>query len=163
MTQAPQQQPASPPSGASKTSLSISGILFALAAASAYGTSQVITRQSVGGLATPLVGTLIALFWGTLGFTVLAAGDFRTRSPNFRRGAKFFALAGLFSAMGVVFLFQALSRGKVVIVSPIAATNSLFTMFFAMMMLRGVERITPRVVLGAALVVAGVVVLSVFK
>jgi len=159
--QAPQQQQA--PSGAPQAPVSISGVLFALAAATAYGTSQVITRQSVGDLATPLVGTLIAIFWGTLGFTVLAARDFRERRPGFRRGAIFFTLAGLFSALGVVFLFQALSRGTVVIVSPVAATNSLFTMFFASMMLRGVERITWRVVLGAALVVSGVVVLSVFK
>ena len=163
MTQAPQQQPPSAPGGAPKSGLSTSGIFFALAAASAYGTSQVITRANIGELATPLVGSLIAIFWGTLGFTVLAARDFKTRSPNFNRGAKFFALAGLFSAAGVVFLFLALSRGKVVIVSPIAATNSLFTMFFAMAMLRGVEKITPRVMLGAALVVSGVVVLSVFK
>ena len=155
--------PNTPPTGGPQGPLSISGILFALAAASAYGTAQVITRQAVGGLASPLVGTLIAIFWGTVGFALLAARDFRTRGPQFMHGARFFALGGLFSAMGVVLLFQALSRGVVVIVSPIAATNSLFTMFFAAFMLRGVERITPRVVLGAALVVAGVVVLSVFK
>ena len=160
--QAPQQQQA-PSGGTPQPGISVSGVLFALAAATAYGTSQVITRQSVGDLATPLVGTLIAIFWGTLGFTVLAARDFRERRPGFRRGALFFTLAGLVSALGVVFLFQALSLGTVVIVSPIAATNSLFTMFFATLMLRGVERITPRVVLGAALVVSGVVVLSVFK
>ena len=149
--------PAAAPEG-----ISLSGVLFAFSAAAAYGTSQVITRGSIG-LTTPLVGTLIALLWGTLGFTLLSARDLAQRGPNFWRGARLFSLAGLFSAMGVLLLFEALSRGQVVIVSPIAATNALFTMFFASLMLRGVEKITARVVLGAVLVVAGVVVLSVFK
>ena len=48
------------------------------------------------------------------------------------------------------------------VISPVLATNPLFTLLFASIFLRGVERITPRVVLGALLVVAGVVVLSAF-
>ena len=58
-------------------------------------------------------------------------------------------------------MFQALSRGPVVVLSPVVSTNPLFTLLFASIFLRGVERITPRVVAGALLVVGGVVVLSV--
>lgn len=138
------------------------GILFALGAAVAYGASQVLTRRSVHDLAPPLVGTLIALAWGTLGFAVLSVRAVGQGVGDFRRGALFFAAGGIFSASGVILLFQALSRGEVVVVSPVAATNPLFTLLFASLLLRGVERITRRIVLGALLVVAGVVVLSVF-
>lgn len=144
--------------------LSLSGVLFALSAATAYATAQVITKRSVTDVTSPLVGTFIALLWGTLGFSLLATRELvRSHRTNLARGLRLFALGGFFSAMGVLLMFQALSRGTVVIVSPITATNSLFTMLFAALMLRDIERITVRTVIGALLVVSGVVVLSVFR
>jgi drug/metabolite transporter (DMT)-like permease len=138
----------------------VAGVGYGLTAAVAYGSAQVLARQGVSDLAPPLVGSLLALFWGTLGFSLFAVRNFQRPATNFRRGALFFAAAGIFSAMGVVLLFQALSRGEVVVVSPVAATNPLFTLVLAALFLRGVERITWRIVLGAVLVVAGVVVLT---
>jgi len=142
------------------------GIGFALIAAISYGTSQVLTRHVVAGgdvAVSPLVGSLLALFWGTLGFSFLSIRGLRQPNLDFRRGALYFAAGGIFSAGGVILLFQALSRGTVVVVSPIAATNPLFTLFFAAVFLRGVERITARIVAGAVLVVLGVVILSVYR
>lgn len=138
------------------------GVAFSLGAAIAYGSSQVLTRQSVGQLAPPLVGSFIALGFGTLGFAILSIRSLGTRGEHFWRGAAFFAGAGVFSATGVGLLFVALSQGEVVVISPVVATNPLFTLVMASVLLRGVERITSRVVVGALLVVAGVVVLTVF-
>ncbi len=137
------------------------GIAFGLGAALAYGSSQVLTRHTVSALAPPLVGAALALAWGTAGFSVFSLGSLRQRSEHFWRGARFFMLAGLFSATGVLLMFSALRRGEVVVLSPVLATNPLFTLVFAALLLRGVERITSRVVIGALLVVGGVVVLSV--
>jgi drug/metabolite transporter (DMT)-like permease len=131
-------------------------------AALSYGGSQVLTRQAVSNLAPPLVGTFIALFWGTLGFALIAVRNLGPRPVRFRRGAAFFIGAGICSSLGVTLMFQALSRGEVVVLSPVLATNPLFTLGFAAVLLRGVERITMRHVLGTAFVVTGVVVLSVF-
>ena len=140
----------------------VTGVAFALGAALAYGGSQVLTRQAIGHLAPPLVGSLIALFWGTLGFAILSARNLGGRGDHFRRGTLFFAAGGVFSAMGVLLMFFALGRGQVVVISPVLATNPLFTLLFASIFLRGMERITPRIVLGALLVVSGVAVLSLF-
>lgn len=143
--------------------LSLSGVLFALSAATAYATAQVITKRSVTDVTSPLVGTFIALLWGTLGFSLLATRELvRSHRTNLARGLRLFALGGFFSAMGVLLMFFALAQGQVVVVAPVLATNPLFTLLFAFLLLRGVERITPRIVLGALLVVAGVVTLSVF-
>jgi drug/metabolite transporter, DME family len=139
----------------------LTGVAFSLGAAVAYGASQVLTRQFVGGLASPLVGSFIALTFGTLGFAVLSLRSLGPRGEHFWRGAAYFAGAGVFSATGVLLLFVALSRGQVVVISPVVATNPLFTLVMASVLLRGVERITARVVIGAVLVVAGVVVLTV--
>jgi drug/metabolite transporter (DMT)-like permease len=137
------------------------GVAFAFGAAIAYGASQVITRQNVSGVTPPLVGSALALFWGTLGFSVLAVRSFALAGQNFRRGMPYFAAAGIFSALGVVGLFQALERGEVVVVSPVVSTNPLFTLLLAALILREVERISVQVVVGAVFVVAGVVLLSV--
>lgn len=139
----------------------LTGVAFSLGAAVAYGTSQVLTRQLVGGLASPLVGSFIALAFGTFGFALLSLRSLGGRGERFWRGAAYFAGAGIFSATGVLLLFTALERGQVVVISPVVATNPLFTLVMAAVLLRGVERITARVVVGAVLVVTGVVVLTV--
>ena len=60
----------------------ITGVAFALGAAMAYGSSQVLTRQIIGNLAPPLVGTLISLFWGTLGFALLSVRNLGGRGDH---------------------------------------------------------------------------------
>lgn len=137
------------------------GVALAFGAAASYGSSQVLTRQGVSDLAPPLVGSFIALFWGTLGFLLMTTRSWRAASGDFRRGWLYFGAAGAFSAGGVMLMFQALSEGQVVVISPVLATNPLFTLVFAAIFLRGVERITAPIVIGALLVVAGVTVLSV--
>ena len=137
------------------------GLLFGFGAAMSYGTSQVLTRQGVSSAAPPLVGAFVALAWGTLGFSLMSVRAIARAGERSLRGTVLFALAGVFSACGIMLMFQALQRGEVVILSPVLATNPLFTLVFASLLLRGVERITARIVLGALLVVGGVVVLTV--
>jgi drug/metabolite transporter (DMT)-like permease len=137
----------------------LAGVAFALAAAVAYGTSQVLARRGVAELAPPLVGAFLALAWGTLGLTALTARDLRGAALH-PRGLLLFAAAGVCSATGVLLMFQALKHGNVVFVSPLVSTNPLFTLFFAALLLRDIERVTRRSVAGAALVVLGVVVLG---
>ncbi len=137
------------------------GIAFAFSAAIAYGSSQVLTRYSVGSIAPPLVGAMIALFWGTLGFGLLSAPHLICGRDTFRKGAIYFITGGICSAASVMLMFEALRRGQVVVVSPVLATNPLFTLVMASLLLRGVEHITTRVVLGAVLVVCGVAALAI--
>lgn len=141
----------------------LAGIAFAFTAAISYGTSQVLTRSATDEI-SPVVGALIALFFGTLGFALLSARTLirnRNATGNLRRGIPFVIGGGLFSACGVLLMFLALQRGEVIAVSPVLATNPLFTLAFAIVMLRGVERVTLRIVAGALLVVGGVIILSV--
>ncbi|MPZ51004.1 MAG: EamA family transporter [Dehalococcoidia bacterium] len=139
----------------------ILGVIFGFSAALAYGVSQVLARHTVSDIAPPLVGSCLALFWGTLGCALMASRTRGAPIQDFRRGVFLFAAGGIFSAMGVTGLFIALERAPVVIVSPISSTNPLFTLVLAAIFLRDVEQLSPRVVIGAMLVVAGVVVLTV--
>jgi uncharacterized membrane protein len=60
-------------------------------------------------------------------------------------------------------LFAALSHpgGRVVVVDPLAAAAPLFTAVFAYFLLEDLERVTTGVVGGAALIVAGAVLVTV--
>jgi drug/metabolite transporter (DMT)-like permease len=135
------------------------GLVFATTAVLAYTASQILTRYGVSDESSPLLGAFIALTVGTLGFVPLALRQLSQPSQDAGRGARLFAIAGFFSTLGVIFQFQALDHGNVILVSPVANTNPLFTLIIASVMLRGLEKLSPQVFLGAGLVVAGVAVL----
>jgi drug/metabolite transporter (DMT)-like permease len=137
------------------------GYVFAFSAAIAYAASQVVAREGVSEYDAPLVGTTIALAFGTAGFIVIALRNMSAPVSDFRRGALFFGAAGIFSATGVSGMFLAVERAEVVVVAPISSVHPLFTLLLAAVFLRDLERITPRIVFGGALVVAGVVLISV--
>jgi uncharacterized membrane protein len=62
---------------------------------------------------------------------------------------------GLLFGASYAFLFEAYYRGRVTVVSPLVATESLFGVLFAALLLRRSELVGRHVVVGAALVVAG--------
>jgi drug/metabolite transporter (DMT)-like permease len=72
-------------------------------------------------------------------------------------------LPGAFVGLSYIALFEAFYRGTVSVVTPIVATESLFGVIFSALLLRRSERIGARVVLGAALVVAGGALIAVVR
>ena len=136
------------------------GYLAALAAAASYGSSAVVVRHIVAAYTAPLVGVAFSLAFGTAIMAVLfhrhVAADW-ARTPW--RAWLWMALAGGASAWGIAFWFQALSKAPVVQVEPVVATSPLLAIAFTHIFLRRLERVTRRTVLGALLVVAGVVLI----
>ena len=74
----------------------------------------------------------------------------------------YFTGSGVLTAVALLSMFSALSMeaGRIAIVDPLMATAPLFTTLFAAVLLRDVERVTKGVVVGAALVVVGVVLIT---
>ena len=72
-------------------------------------------------------------------------------------------LPGAFVGLSYIALFEAFYRGTVSVVAPIVATESLFGVLFSALLLRRTERVGPRLVLGAALVVTGGALIAVFR
>jgi drug/metabolite transporter (DMT)-like permease len=70
---------------------------------------------------------------------------------------------GTLVGLSYVALFEAFYRGTVSVVAPIVATESLFGVVFAALLLHRTERVGPRIVLGAALVVTGGALIAVFR
>jgi uncharacterized membrane protein len=72
-------------------------------------------------------------------------------------------LPGTFVGFSYAALFEAFYRGTVSVVAPIVATESLFGVAFSAWFLGQSEGVTRRVVAGALLVVAGAVLITVFR
>jgi drug/metabolite transporter (DMT)-like permease len=72
-------------------------------------------------------------------------------------------IPGTFVGLSYIALFEAFYRGTVSVVAPIVATESLFGVVFSALLLRRTERIGPRLVLGAALVVTGGALIAGFR
>lgn len=85
------------------------------------------------------------------------------RAPLRRRDARAFAPAGVCFGLSYVCLFEAYYRGLVTVVSPLVATESLWGVGLAAVLLGGSERVGPRLVFGASLVVAGGVLIGVYR
>ena len=74
-----------------------------------------------------------------------------------------FLAAGVTISLGMVCIYYALDLGKVSVVIPISSTGPFSSLILAAIFLRDVERVTFRIVLSAAMIVAGVVLLTVWK
>ena len=139
------------------------GYALALGAALAYGANAVIIRAGLERYGGPLTGAMIALAVGLTTMLPLAAAAWRAQGAGWRpdRAAVLFVLAsGLSSLFGFVSNIFALSVLPVVVVTPITSTYPLVTVLLVRLFLRHHERITRRTVLGAACVVAGVILVT---
>ena len=72
-------------------------------------------------------------------------------------------LPGAFVGLSYIALFEAFYRGTVSVVTPIVATEALFGVVFSAILLHRTERVGPRLVLGAALVVTGGALIAAFR
>ncbi|MFB6157870.1 MAG: EamA family transporter [Haloferacaceae archaeon] len=132
-------------------------LLYPLGAAFGYALGNVVRRY---GFTVTDLSTLQALAFGeTASLLTIAAyavatgrlGDLRTG----RRTHALFAGNGLVAGVGLFLLFAALRRGPVAVVDPLIATAPLFTVGFAAVFLRELERVTLGVAVGSLLIVAG--------
>jgi len=139
----------------------IIGRAFAVGAAVAYGITSVLVRRGVAELAPPLAGATIALLSGTL---ILAIMGMRSPESNLRqkkRAVGLLLIAGVASGIGIVASFFALSIAPVVIVSPLQGINPLFALLWSYLFLGQLKRITPRMIPGTFLVIAGATLITI--
>jgi drug/metabolite transporter (DMT)-like permease len=124
------------------------GLLYAAGAATLVATRDYLVR-ALHGHATPetaaaatlIAGTLFALVW--------------TRRVPTRRELKRLSPAGLLFGLSYVSLFEAYWRGRVTIVSPLVASESLWGVGLSFLLIRHTEGVGRKLAIGAALIVAG--------
>jgi drug/metabolite transporter (DMT)-like permease len=130
------------------------GIVWALACTLLFATRDTFVRwfsgetpvASTDGAAATLLGGAIVLTAGALG-------------RSWRRPLPFVPV-GICFGLSYVCLFEAYYRGRVSVVSPLVATESLWGVGLSALLIGRSERVGRRLVLGAGLIVAGAVLIA---
>jgi len=129
------------------------GLGFAFAATIIFALRDNLVRHLA--LDTDVEPALAAAATLLAGGLTVAAWLLVTRRRLPRRGLATFVPAGLCFGISYLCLFEAYYRGRVSVVSPLVATESLWGVGLSALLLRRHELVGPRLFGGAALVVAG--------
>ncbi|MCZ7531978.1 MAG: DMT family transporter [Acidimicrobiia bacterium] len=139
-----------------------SALPLPLLAGVAFAVSDLFRKSGLEETPDPAFGALVAVV--TM-LTVLVAAT--ASSPQLRRqvkigtGSGWLIAAGTSIAVALLTLFKALEGGAVSVVGPIIAAQPLGVVMLSWALLHNIERVTLRMVLGAVMVVAGVVLIAV--
>jgi drug/metabolite transporter (DMT)-like permease len=138
------------------------GLLYALVGTAAFATRDTVVRWLATDVSDvdPRLAAFAAMLTGT---TVALAFALLLGAPLSRRAARVFLPAGLCYGLSYVFLFEAFFRGRVSVVSPMVATESLWGVTLSWIVLRKSEHVGRRLFVGAALVVAGGVLIGIYR
>jgi drug/metabolite transporter (DMT)-like permease len=133
------------------------GVLLAIAATLMFATRDNLLRWLVGHTEThALVTAPVTLLAGTATVGVyLVATQGGSWARGYQRAVVRFLPAGLLFGLSYVALFEAYYRGRVSVVAPLVATESLWGVVFSALLLRRSELVGRRLVVGALLIVAG--------
>jgi drug/metabolite transporter (DMT)-like permease len=133
------------------------GLVYAFVTVVLFAVRDNLVRHlSVGTSAPPAVSACAALLGGLVLLTAVVR-------PRLSRRALPFVPAGLCFGLSYVALFEAFYRGRVTVVSPLVATESLFGVGLSALLLGRRELVRPRLVAGAVLIVAGGVIIGAFR
>lgn len=138
------------------------GIVYALGCTIGFATRDSLIRWlgTEASAAEPAVAAFVTMGTAsavTLAFTLVRRDRIRLAD------ARAFLPAGLFYGLSYVLLFEAFYRGRVSVVSPIVATESLWGVTLSWLLLRKSELVGARLFVGAALVVAGGILIGVYR
>jgi uncharacterized membrane protein len=128
--------------------------------ATCFGVVAILRKLGLGG-AGPLLGFAVNVSTALVAFTaflVLAGHLRRLWCPG--RSLAYFVAAGVAENAGVLLSVIALSIGTVSVVAPLSGSGPLFVLALSFLFLRGVERLSARVVGGTLLIVLGVYLIT---
>jgi drug/metabolite transporter (DMT)-like permease len=139
------------------------GLALSLGAAVLFSVRDNLVRWAARGNDVPgFVAGTASLVSATIVILIVVASR-----PNVRERVRLAALpfvpSGLVYGISYACLYSAFDRGRVTVVAPLVATESLFAVLISIVVLRRSERIGPRLLLAAALVVGGGALISSFR
>jgi len=124
-------------------------------AALCFGLAAPIRKLGIDLLDSPILGAAIGTTTALACLTLYLAYRGEIALPINEKGSTYFVLSGLIGSFSLVALFFALSLGRVIFVAPLKGTSPIFTLLFSHVFLKGIEKVTPFLVIGAISIVAG--------
>lgn len=137
-------------------------IMFPILASFLAGLSQVMRKFGLGLVPHPLLAAAVT---STLSFVVVSSYLWirGTKSDGLRLTKEclpFYLGAGLSISVGMAALYHALTLGDVIVITPITSVGPFFALCFSALFLRDTERVTLKIVLGASMIIGGVLLIT---
>jgi uncharacterized membrane protein len=132
-------------------------LLFPLGAAMLASVSQNIRKAGLNSTNEPVIASTITTATSLVCLlgSLLFSGKRQSIKID-RQSLPFYSGAAVFALIGQLCTFIALNGGQISVVAPLINTTPLFAIAFTALFLRGEEKITPMVLIGVALLVAGI-------
>jgi DME family drug/metabolite transporter len=136
-------------------------LVFPLGAALFGAVSQNLRRGGLLILSDPVFGAAVSSSTSFILFSLFLAASGRVRliTTN-KRSFPFFGSAALVSLVAQLLNFTALNLSEVSIIVPLVNTTPLFSVLFSSFFLKDLEKVTSKLVGGAALMVAGAAIIA---
>lgn len=140
-------------------------VLFPILASLLGGISQVMRKYGLEFIPHPFLAAAIT---ATASFAVVACIRQASRKGETflkitAQAVPFYLAAGVSISLGMVALYYALALGEVVVVIPITSSGPLFALTLSALFLKETESITPKIILGACLIIVGVLIITLWK
>jgi drug/metabolite transporter, DME family len=138
---------------------------YPIAASALAGASQVVRKFGLAAVPHPFLAAAVT---ATSSFVVslltlwYVEKSQETWKMN-RQCFGWFLAAGVTISLGMACIYYALDLGQVSVVIPISSTGPFFSLILAALFLRDVEHVTLRIVLSAAMIIGGVLLLTLWK
>jgi drug/metabolite transporter (DMT)-like permease len=136
-------------------------LIFPFLAALLFSMKDVTVRWGLGGSASPILAAAIAAMTSTIEIFLINRYLYKEAFvlPP-KHAIQWFVSSGIFTGGSFLFMFLALSMERVAIIAPLINSYAAFVLVLAPLIARQIERVTPRKVAGAVLVVAGIFLIS---
>jgi drug/metabolite transporter (DMT)-like permease len=152
-------------SGSMKLAGSALFLWYPIAASALAGASQVVRKFGLAAVPHPFLAAAVTAS-SSLVVSVLTLWYVEKTEETWKMNRQcvwWFLAAGITISFGMICIYYALDLGTVSVVIPISSTGPLFSLILTALFLRGVERVTLRIVASAAMIVGGVILLSWWK
>jgi uncharacterized membrane protein len=138
---------------------------YPIAASALAGASQVVRKFGLAAVPHPFLAAAVTAS-SSLIISVLTMWYVEKRHEAWKMNRQcfgWFVAAGITVSLAMSCIYFALDLGKVSVVIPISSTGPFFSLILAAIFLRDVERVTLRIVLSAAMIVSGVLMITSWK
>jgi DME family drug/metabolite transporter len=135
-------------------------LMLPLLSAICFGTVAIFRKLALADIGA-IAGTAINVTTALMVFTafLIASSDRRGLACD-AQSVGYFVGAGLAENLSVFLTVVALGLGTVSVVTPLTSTSPIFVLVLSPFLLRGVERVTGRIVVGTVLIVLGVYLIT---
>jgi uncharacterized membrane protein len=137
-------------------------LIFPLLSACFFGFAIVLRKMGLNILNSPLFGVTVGFVTSFVIYSIMCILSKKLRaSISIRKDDLFYLCgAGIFITAAWLMLFYALSLGDAIVIAPLANLHPLVVVVLSYFFLGTMERISKKVVLGACVVVVGVLLVT---